>query len=340
MNGEQQNPVPGAPPAAGQVPPPPQTPDIQIRTMESDVQSVQETGGQPKPQYIDLPSGGLPATPSEPPPPPPSAPGGSGPAEPIAAPTPTPGWSWLVWLVIIIILIVLGWLAYVYLWPMILGPTGSGEAPLVEPAPPAQPLTTPIPAAPPRLSPFGSPLGTVTTLAVANYEPVAILTTLQNEAVQTPASGNIKELAIKVGAGPAIFSQFLAALIPELTGNGLAALLQNVFEDNFTTYFYYDDNGVWPGLVVALRKNVADLNPVTLANQLQLLELSSYSNLFLIPPGTAQTFRNNQLKDKYNYRLAYFSQPGAAFNYGLFDQYLIITTSVDGLLGVLQLLGL
>ena len=79
---------------------------------------------------------------------------------------------------------------------------------------------------------------------------------------------------------------------------------------------------------------------VTLTDRLQKLESGSYSNFFITPPGNSQGFRTGQVQGKYVDRFASLSQTGASFNYGLFDKYLIINTSYDGLVKALELLKL
>ncbi len=336
MNGDnQQSGGGGTPPGTPQVPPSPETPEIKLRTMESDVKSVEESGGgEPKPEYIDLPSGGLTQPPA-----------GQLPTEAgTTAITPeTPrSRGWLTWLIVIIVIVILGWLAYAYVWPIIFGPTEEIPEELqAQPGEPEAPVETPsAPAAASgrHQSLFGSSPEALTLVNLPDYTLVNILTAIQNEAAVIPSGGNIKEVTITDAQGPAAFSRLITALMPELAG-GLENTLKNTFEDDFTAYIYYDDNGFWPGYVVRIKPNT-NVDVVSLASQLQQLENAAFTNLFLTPPGESQDFRGGTIKGKYNNRYAPMGQAGASFNYGLYDQYLVITTSYNALLGALQLLEL
>ena len=310
--------------------PAPPEPEIKLRTMESDIKSVEEGGGA-EPQPIKLtPETALPAAT------PPAADEVALSEEP-----PSRLGAVIKGLIFLIILIAIAWALYAYVWPLIFVPAPeeeiSGEI-LPSPSP-----TTPPPAGGPRstlpVSAFGSPGERTTQLTVSTLDLLSVLTSLQNEASRTPGDGNVKELTILNNAGqPLTFVQFITILLPEVSAN-LAPVLTDNFEPNFTAYLYYDQNGVWPGYIVK-KKAGATIDTVTLNDRLALLETSSFANLFLIPPGEPQGFRTGTAKNQYTDRYNPHTAPGASFNYGIFNSYLIINTSFDGLLAALQLLGL
>lgn len=329
---------------AKQVPPSPQTPEVKLRTMESDVSSVEKTGGvTPAPEFIASP-----ASPSLGGPIFQAGTGDQTAASP-EAPEEKPGMSLIkklaLWLVIVLITLGTAIIGYYYVWP-IFGPIeeqGQVTTPEPVPIPAPQPVEepTPPPVAPAiHVSHFGFPNEVIPKIVLSDYGVLAILTALQNEAGKAGAPGELREILIVDNQDqPVAFSKFMAALMPELTANNLETTLRETFEDDFTAYLYFDSQGVWPGYSVKTKPDV-DIDIVTLQNELGGLELASFNNLFLTPPGTTQEFRTGTVKDVYTNRFAPLSKPGASFNYGLFDGRLIINTSYAGLLKSLELIGL
>jgi hypothetical protein len=309
-------------PMGSSVPPLPQTPEAKLRTMESDMSSMEKTGGaSPVPQFVPGPI--------------------FQPEKPNNIPLMTKETNSntkKIWIGLLFFLGVLaiGLFAYLYIWPAFFGPsvlivpssdTGVGPTPVAAPAFVHKSL-------------FNYANGAISPLTIADYSVISILTALQNEAGNQGADGDLREVALnKEENEPVVFSKYMVALMPELYANGLDIVLRSAFEDDFTSYLYFDENGVWPGYVAALKPN-ADLDVTALKNRLQDLEFASFSNLFLTPPGSASAFRTGQTKDIYSARFASMGQKGASFNYGLFGDYLIINTSHGGLQKALELLSL
>ncbi len=315
-----------ASPLGGQTPPPPQTPEVKLRTMESDVGSIEKTGGAaPTPEFVASPIFKAETT--------------------VQFPEEQPGTSGVVktviWIVIVLMALGLAGGAYYYLWPMFGGTLVEGLAPvaLPEPPQPSKPTPPPPPLAPSHVSHFGFPNDIIPKVAISDYSLVSILSALQNEANNAGATGELREILLVDGDNqPIALSRFMATLMPEIVPN-LENNLKEVFEDDFTTYLYFDDKGVWPGYSVKTKPNV-DIDVVTLQDQLKGLETASFNHLFLTPPGDDQGFRTGTVKEIYTNRFTPLSQPGSSFNYGLFDDRLIINTSYGGLLKALELMGL
>ena len=311
----------------GQVPPPPQTPEVKLRTMESDVSSIEKTGGiAPTPEFVPSPV-----------------------FKPEIKETPagalTPTRRWLVWVIVLGVILAVLLIVYFVVWPLIF--PKEVVVPVVTPEPtpaptPPSPAPTP-PSAPPSIthqSVFGFSNDIIPKLKISEYGIVPILSVLQNEANNPAQSGELREvLIIDANDQPVTFSKYMATLMPELITSDLETTLKSIFEEDFTTYIYFDDKGAWPGYVVNVKPGT-EMDVVTIQEALQGLESASYNNLFLTVPGNAQEFRTGTIKNVYTNRFVPLSQPGASFNYGLFDKRLIINTSYGGLLKTLDLMGL
>ncbi len=305
-------------------PPPPPKPEIKMRTMESDVKSIEETGGgTPEPEMIG----------------------------PIFKPeTNTPeetsfidisekkgsGSQWWVWLVVLVMVVVLGLAAYYYVWPLFYP-----QQPLIEPTvqqptsgEPAQPITQG------HKSAFGFPAGEIMKIDVGDYSVLSFVTAMQNEANKITDDNAVKEIMITVNGEPVVFSSFLSVLLPELANSSLDETLSTNFEDDFTAYLFKADGSVWPGYIVKKRSEM-DASAITLLSQLSEIENSSIANLYLEPlSGEPEPFRTGPAGARYTSRYASFKQKPASFNYGLFGDYLIITTTYKGLVRTLELMGL
>ena len=348
LNRESQSVTPASPQTPS-VPPPPKGPEIKIRTMESDIKSVEQSGGSiPEAETIkpeELENGG---SVGEITPPEPISEQAVPPIRqisPIAGaeelvvevkeqPAPKKTRRWLIWLLVISILIAVGAAAYVYLIPLFTY--------VSVPAPVQPPVTTPQPVTPVQLptipagrpSIFGLEEQRVVNVEVGDYSVVNILTALQNEASLMSADQPFKELKLTVGGLPANFSQFLAALLPELANSQTTIDLTNNFEEQFTGFLIYQEGQAWPGYVVKKK------NPQVTVAKLSGIEKSSISNIYLTLPSGQISFNTGPVGEKYTSRYTSFSNKPASFNYGLFGDYLIISTTFQGLTKAIELLGL
>jgi len=353
MNGQNQNPNQNQEPSKADrtqpnIPPPPSGgPEAKIRTFESDVKSVQESGGGvPEPQVIkpeELGIGGAPATP------PPVTPSPSSPSPvvpPIASTSPPPpvikgrkkkGWVW--WSVVIIavvVVIVLGWWVYSAYF------STSLEDVLPETIPPVDGEAGIVPPPPPINGDESLPIISgeeASVVDVDGYKVVSILASLQGVADSLVTDGQIKEVALTVAGQSAELSLYLTTLLPELERTNLAAVLDTEFQNSFSILLYRQNGQVWP-VYIAHRKAGALVDEVELLDQLSAIEETSVGNLYLTPPMGSVEFKTGPVGGSYSSRYASFDNKPASFNYGLFGDYLILATTYQGLTKAIELLEL
>jgi len=151
-------------------------------------------------------------------------------------------------------------------------------------------------------------------------------------ATSTMAIGDFKEVVLRNADQTLVgLSNFITALLPEIktediTGN---------FNDNFTAVLFKDKNGVWPGYIAQLKPTATLIQVKFLIKE--ELELSALKNLFLTDPGTAAVFKDGLAGNPtINTRYAIFSTPGTALNYGWVNDKLVISSSYAGLLEILK----
>lgn len=336
-------PMPQAAPQSNTVPPPPTTPEVMVRTMESDVRSVQATG-----EAV--------AQPVTPPPPMASAPipAQAAPVQfptqvaPAPAPMPdvreTKSGRLLLWLLMLILIVGIGWGTYKYGLPAYRAMMPSEPAPeAAQPAatePSSAGLDAPaIAPAAPAITPLGGEQASLTKIET-DGTATSIAAALAAEAAKTKsASGTLTEVSILNNGAPMSFATVMGALLPEAKTNGLDGILTAAFDPVFSAYLFYDDRGAWPGYIAKINP-ASQIDAATLASRLQALETSSYKNLFLADPGAPAAFRTGQARDKYIDRFVPLTQDGALFSYGIFGDYVIINTSNNGLVKALDLLKL
>lgn len=307
-------------------PPPP--PEISLRTMQGDIKAVEAGEAVPSPQAVLPPELESiiekPETISQ----------LSGPV------TPPPGGKKILkpGLIILGILVLgggLGLLGYYVVYPLIF-PAPTPKSPVVEQQPAKQ---TPLKESPtaqvvPHTSYFVTAPALYETLRLSDISPLAISNALQSAALNSPGENRVKEIAILDNGGSQVaFPVFAAAL----TNNALnEASLSNVFENDFTAYLYYDSRGVWPGYVAKIKSGVSAANAALVLSSVENMDLN-----FLYINGLGQVFqpfKDGKYKD-YSTRYAVGSRSGASFNYGVFGNYAIISTSFDGLKAAAALLG-
>ena len=267
----------------GRRPPPPPPPPVTIRTMESDVKSVEGSGGggpqgetfnapRPpiRPEAPNLPTeeGVKLKVPGYAGPEKPVFPSGSFPAEP---PKKIDAGgnkltSIVVYAVIVLVATLVGFGLYFYVYPLFLG--NGAPAPAENGVPPPAPQPQP-PAHTSLISADSSEEATAPGTAVAE--------------IVGPGGSVVKEVLLRDAGGNATpLSSYLPGLIPELTAGELSAN----FKEDFTAFIYYDEQGAWSGYVFEHKANVAG---VVAENVFRKIESSaSLSDLFLANPGTQQ----------------------------------------------------
>lgn len=170
-------------------------------------------------------------------------------------------------------------------------------------------------------------------IKLSNTGYQAIAAALQNESFNQLADGQYKEVKVSDANGQVAFANYLSAIAPATSALGAT----DWFEADFTALLYYDATGVWPIYVAKLKAGV-DSEAVksgfrTLENIMEL------PNFYLAPPGTFSAFKDGKAGN-YSTRYSVGTQIGAAFNYGVLGNYLIVSTNYNGLKGALPLLGL
>lgn len=190
----------------------------------------------------------------------------------------------------------------------------------------------PTPRVLPHVSLFQTPLPSQAQLNLPEVSRDAIRAAVERELLGHPAPHVMDEMAILVNGGQVPFADFISALIPEFSAEEVKRLIA----DDFSGFAYFDSNGHWPGYV-------AELQPSAIPSEVQSvfarLESSNLASFYVNDPGAKGEFKSGQVHGIPT-RYAVFSQPGASFNYGIFGNYLVISTSFDGLKAILPYLGI
>ncbi|MBS3903288.1 MAG: hypothetical protein KGZ30_02830 [Anaplasmataceae bacterium] len=124
--------------------------------------------------------------------------------------------------------------------------------------------------------------------------------------------------------------------------NDVALLNENfwldVFEPNFNLFIYRDGRGAWPGYVLKLQQDEA----VTV-NQDSVAAIEKQSQeiakLFIDPPQGGRTFEEGSVLGTLTRQKPYDNPTGAMFVYAWYGgKYLVLSTSFDGMGAVITLL--
>jgi len=174
----------------------------------------------------------------------------------------------------------------------------------------------------------------VREIVLSEYDSVGILSAMKEAASPSLAAGQVRELFLKLNSAPASFNEYadelLSGVFP-LDGG------KKWFADDFTAYLHYDQNGVWPGYILKVNSAIR-LDELKAA--LVRLEAADLSNLYLGNPGDKSAFKDGSLFGQFPTRYAAFSVKGASFNYAVVRDYLVLSTSYDGLKAAARLLGI
>lgn len=99
------------------------------------------------------------------------------------------------------------------------------------------------------------------------------------------------------------------------------------FLDDFTLFSYSNTKGTWLGFVVKLKDN-ADLGKIQ--DGMSVLQKDpGLKNIFLSDPGVVGPWKDGKVRNKPT-SLASFSLDGATISYTWFDRYLLISSNIDG----------
>lgn len=179
-----------------------------------------------------------------------------------------------------------------------------------------------------HISPFVIQATEVVGIRLPQINFLNISLALQAEAAKRLADGSIKEIAVLDQNDSQIsYSDFLVQFLSDAD----KTQLDQWFEKDFAAYLYYDRNGVWPGYIAKIKRNPS--------LQSVLENASNAANFYLVTPGTFSVFKDGKINN-YATRYAAGSRAGAAFNYGIFKDYFVISASYDGLKATIKLLDL
>ncbi|PIR88930.1 MAG: hypothetical protein COU07_03470 [Candidatus Harrisonbacteria bacterium CG10_big_fil_rev_8_21_14_0_10_40_38] len=304
----------GAPPSS----------EVGIRTMGSDTNSVQRGDAAPMPESVLPPQSEKeaffkPETQSTMP----SSNNGSTGAEVGSQPEGNKGGKkWLFWVVFGVVIIGVGLLGYFVVGPLLFPETAVVESPKPTPTEQAMVHNTYL---------LGQSDAS-SEVRLSNILSATISTNLQAISVTKLPSGSLQEIVVKDSAGSQVpWSSYLSAYLPALA----ADQIKNWFENDFTAFLYYTDDGVWPGYIAKVKNGV---NIDEVKSNMNAMESADLSGFYLANPGNGQDFKSGQL-NSFQTRYKVFSEKGASFNYAFVNNYLVISTSFDGLKKAVTLLG-
>ncbi len=322
----------------------PAAPNVDMRTMNSDMQSINTGGPAPKP-YIPQ------AAPENmaviPPVPNVSVPDQSFqiPQADITLGSPMPEMpakknSKGIFTAIIVFIAVVGLaaLGYFVIYPIFFSNTAAPVAPVVENANPnPEPL-------PPVNEPGPAP--------VSNSIPEAISTAPAHVSILTIPADSKLELNTVLKYGPVLSNLTLNTIAsPSLTeiiyrdsnGNLLktADIIKNVLELEALAFNYQFNEEGAAGIIYNDSKNVRSLGFVfQLADNTDLetkisglqsfIEKFGFSEIFSSNPGVEKAWKSSQISGASNHRYLTFENPGFTIDYGWVGNKLVISTSFDG----------
>lgn len=312
--------MPPSQPEQGRVQPPP-PPEISMRTMGSDVRSLEQGQTKPVPERIFQRPPVAPEQSNEPVFRPDTiAPGSS------IAPSPKQGKRGIWILISSIIIVGLAALGYFVVYPLLFP-----DGPPTTPSPSPLPSPSPSPSALHR-SLFSIPAAAQTMLKLEPLDRTTIMQAMAAVAEQGIVTGLSQEIIIVHPDESQVRS---GSFFPAF-GAFSADQLSLWFEDDFTAFLFYNDLGVWPGYVLKIKPGTPNEDVESALAQLETIPLEPF---FLEDPGTFGAFRDGNIGGHPN-RYAVGEMPGAAFEYLLVNDVAILTTSYPAAQEAVRLLGL
>jgi len=254
----------------------------------------------------------------------------------------------IMFVTIVLGVVALGFLSYFIIYPILFPPiddlTSNGEnvttpPPVVGGAPDTNTEEATSEPTPPsqlvHVSFFAGAPAATTKIDLDSLSFSGVQFVLKSEANKPITDGLLKELILSKNGSQISFRDYFLLFIE---GGDEAAdrfIELNQFGDDFTTFFYYDELGAWPGYIVKMNFGVDGDNIMT---QLKKVESSfALRSMYPTDPGAFQAFKDGKL-DSVPTRYTLSDSPGVAFNYGVFGQYLVFSTSYDGLKNAVPLL--
>lgn len=302
----------------------PPGPELNVRTLGSDTRSIGRGDAAPMPESVLPPTGATdpmfkPETQVDPSFTPPEG------GEEMGSGKGKKLWLWIAVGIAVVAVAVIGYFVY----PLIFG-GGTAEP---TPPPPTPPVAPPPPAPEVRAhqSFFVDANTPKSEALLTNVSRDTVVITLSSLAAQS--AGTVQEVAIlDQNRSQVQSSVFLKEFVTDVAASQMAPW----FEDDFTAFVYYDANGAWPGYIFKIK---AGVNLDEVKTNASVVEGGDLSRFYLSAPGTFSAFKSGSLSGKAT-RYAVGSQPGASFNYGVMGDYLILSTSFNGLKAAVPMLGL
>lgn len=153
-------------------------------------------------------------------------------------------------------------------------------------------------------------------------------------AASTAPANTLKEVVLRnTDDSLIVFSKFIPILLPELKSEEMSG----IFEENFSAVIFADKNGVWPGYVIQLKPTTTlDQAQTFIKNNLE--SSTNLKNIFIEDPGLATAiFKDGKAgSPAINTRYLVFSKTGAAINYGWVNNNLVISATYPGLSEILK----
>jgi hypothetical protein len=200
--------------------------------------------------------------------------------------------------------------------------------PLILPSP----VATPVPIIPlAHTSYFAIPASSRSKITFKDLNKSTISEAINQVASAAAPAGTIKEIEVAGAGGQVPFSVYADQLM-NLTISKTD--LDRWLEKDFTAFMYYDNNGAWPGYVLKVMPNY--LNELR-AKFYPDIEASSGS--LYVSPASLGVWKEGNVKG-YSTKYAIGTRAGESANYGLFGNYLIISTNFDGFKAAVNSLGL
>lgn len=375
MNNNQGQGTPGQ--GRPSMPPPPPPPEITLRTMQSDIESVKQSGGEspmPKPftpselnkqptmELDDLSKEEGMIKPGD----------GEGvipPSEPKKS-----GMKVVILIaVLVLVLAAAAYIGYAYVYPIFAKPAISLNTPPVatQTIPVVEtiavlevlPATTPLELLSTTTGEAALP-ESATTTEVIPAAPIKLLhasylvsqpeMTAQISITSTSTLANIRDsLVVESNNKPSVQTALKEVVLTSELGQPLfsdilqmflpdlsTTTISSLFEDDFTMVITYDQNGAWLGMVAKL-KATADL--ASAKTEMAKLEASkNLVNLYLQNSGTQSTagFKDGKANNTAT-RYVSFSKTGASLNYGWTNNNLFaMSGSYNGMKALLTKLGI
>lgn len=311
---------PNQPQSQTKVPPPP-TPEVSVRTMQSDIKSISQGEVSPTPEIVSPRQSfdnraAQSFTPEL---------AGQMMSEEGAEPKKSRAGLWT--LIIIIVVVALAAVGYFLIYPMMSAPLATPVAEQTE-----QPTVPTTPTVAAHASAFGNSVNLVpsVTLKLETVNRETIIQGLTDQGALI--TDGLTEVILQDASGGQIpFPTYLAALLPSfLDGQSVGTYAT----DDFTAYLFKNKSGVWPGYIVPLRPE----GGATLAQWLANFEKTDLSALFVTTPGTIGTFKDGTVMGVPD-RFAPGTAAGASISYAATATDLHISASYDGLKTALSALG-